>query len=168
MIKYKRSPRLIKRVPTEAISIKNPPEKKEISKTSLAQIIITPLIMLSITVAVSIMMKRGIYVLMSIVSTVVSVIGSVSKFIHDKKETREQNREREELYDQYLLDMRKRISAAKSTEEEAYDYNYPTVEKIESMIKNRSSRIYERSAGDDDFLTFSVGYRREPVRITIA
>lgn len=165
--KYKRSPRLIKRVPTETITIEKPPAKKEISKTSLAQIIITPLIMLCITVIISIFLKRGIYVIMSIASTIVSIVASVCKFIHDKRETKSQNQKREEIYDSYLLDIRKKINRAKQAEEEAYAYNYPGVKKIESMIHHFSSRIYERNTGDEDFLTFSAGYRREPVSFRV-
>lgn len=164
---YKRSPRLIKRVPTETIKIQNPPAKKEISKTSLAQIIVTPLIMLGITIAISIFMKRGIYVIMSIASTVMSIVASISKFIHDKKDAIKQNKQREDLYDQYLLDIRKKIYKAKMEEEEAYHYNYPSVNQIESMINNYSSRIYERNANDEDFLTFSIGYRCEPVSFNV-
>lgn len=161
--RYKRSPRLIKRVPTETIKIQNPPEKKEISKTSLAQIIVTPLIMLCLTVGISIFMKRGIYVLMSVASTVMSIVASISKFIHDKKDAVKQNKQREDLYDQYLLDTRKKIYQAKMEEEEAYHYNYPSVNQIENMINNYSSRIYERNSNDDDFLTFSIGFKCESV-----
>lgn len=164
---YRRSPRLIKRVPTDTIKIENPPEKKEMSKTSLVQIIVTPLIMLCITVAVSIFMKRGIYVIVSIASTLVSIIGSVGKFIHEKKETSTQNHKREELYNNYLLDTRKKIFEAKRSEEDAYRYNYPSVKKIESMIRSYSSRIYERSSSDEDFLTFSIGHRDEPVSFRV-
>lgn len=165
--RYKRSPRIVKKVPSEKILIESPPAKQEMSKTSLAQIIVTPLIMLCITIAISIIMKRGIYVVMSIASTVVSVVASVSKFIHDKRDTKNQNKKREELYEQYLLDTRKKINNARLAEEEAYAYNYPSVNQIESMINCFSSRIYERSAGDDDFLTFSVGYRSEPVNFAV-
>lgn len=165
--RYRRSPRLIKRVPTDVIKIENPPEKQQMSKTSLVQIIVTPLIMLCITVAVSIFMKRGIFVIVSVASTLVSLIGSVCKFIHEKKDAKTQNRKREEVYDKYLLDTRKKIFKAKKSEEEAYRYNYPSVKKIESMIHCYSSRIYERSSSDEDFLTLSIGHRDEPVSFRV-
>ncbi len=165
--KYQRSPRLIKRVPTERIHIENPPAKAELSKTSLAQIIITPLIMLCITVAVSILMKRGIYVVVSVATTIVSMVASVIKYIHDKRDVRERNRKREEIYDEYLLKIRKEIYTAHQAEQEAYTYNYPPIGQIENMINECSSRIYERSAGDEDFLTFAIGHQAEPVSFTI-
>lgn len=165
--RYKRSPRLIKRVPKENITLESPPAKKEISKTSLAQIIVTPLIMLCITIAVSILMKRGIYVIVSIASTIVSMIASATKYIHDKRDTKIQNEKREELYDKYLLNMRKKIYAEQQAEQEAYSYNYPSAVQIETMINNCSSRIYEKSAGDEDFLSFSAGYREEKVSFKV-
>lgn len=164
---YRRSPRLIKKVPTEKFKIENPPEKKQISKTSIAQIVVTPLIMLGITIATSILLKRGIYVLVSAVSTLVSIVASVCKFIQEKKDTKKQNIKREEVYDSYLLDMRKKIYNAKKEEEEAYSYNYPTVKQIENMIHCYNSRIYERSATDEDFITVSVGHRSEKVSFEI-
>ncbi|MDO4304363.1 MAG: type VII secretion protein EssC [Bacillota bacterium] len=165
--KYKRSPRLIKRVPTESITIEEPPAKKEMSKTSLVQIIVTPLVMLCITIAISIFMRRGIYVIMSVASTLVSVVASVSKFIHDKKDVKTFNAMRDEKYDKYLLSVRKKIYQARAEEQEAYTYNYPSIDRIESMINSCSSRIYERTSGDEDFLTFSIGYRNEPVSFRV-
>lgn len=157
----------MKRVPTETITIEEPPAKKDMSKTSLVQIIVTPLIMLCITVAISIFMQRGIYVIMSVASTLVSVVASISKFIHDKRDVKSFNAMREKKYDQYLLDVRKRLYWARSAEQEAYHYNYPSIGRIENMINNCSSRIYERTSGDEDFLTFSIGYRNEPVSFRI-
>ena len=161
--KYKRSPRLIRRVPTKAITIEKPPAKKEMSRTSLAQIIITPLVMICITVIICIFLKRGVYVIMSVASTIVSIFASVSKYIYDKKDMEIHNKKRDELYDKYLLNIRKQIYNTKKEEEETYIYNYPTISQIESMINNFSSRIYERNANDEDFLTFSIGYRTEQI-----
>lgn len=165
--KYKRSPRLIKRVPEEKIVIQKAPEKNKISKISLIQIIVTPLIMLSITVAMSLIMKRGIYVIMSAASTVVSIIASVGKYIHDKKENKEINEKRTRLYEAYLSDMRRKINGVREEEIEAYRYNQPSVFQIESMIAGYSNRIYERNFNDEDFLAFSVGYRREETSFQI-
>ena len=167
-MKYRRSPRIIKKIPTEEITILNPPPKKEMSKTNLAQIIITPIAMMLITVLVSILMKRGIYVIVSVASTVVSVIASTTKYIRDRKDIRQQNEKREEKYDQYLLDIRKRIYKQREEEREAYHYNYPDIRQIEKMICNGSSRIYERSNSDDDFLTFAAGFRKDHVNFRIS
>lgn len=164
---YRRSPRLIKRVPEKAIKVERPPGKEQMSKTSLVQIIVTPLIMLGITLATGVLMKRGIYVLISAVSAAVSIIGSTAKFIQERQAVKAQNKKREELYDQYLLDKRKAIYEAGKKEEEAYTYLYPSVKQLEAMTHAFSSRIYERNPSDEDFLAFSIGYRREAVSFPI-
>jgi S-DNA-T family DNA segregation ATPase FtsK/SpoIIIE len=165
--RYKRSPRLIKRIPTEEIKIDNPPAKTQMSKSSLAQIIMTPIIMLCITIVISIVMRRGIYVIMSAASTVMSVVASITKFVHDKKESAERNKKRQEMYEQYLLDTRKKINRARMEELEALEYNYPSINKIEEMVNGYNSRIYERGSNDDDFLKIMLGSVRDQVSFKI-
>lgn len=165
---YKRSPRLIKRIPREKIEIESPPEKKELTKSSLLQIVIPPVIMLCVTIAISILMKRGLFVVMSIITTVMSVIASVTKYVKDKKECREHDKKRKELYDSYLLFTRKKIYSAREKEIDALTYHNPSVKSIERMINGYSSRIYERGAGDGDFLVFSAGTADEPVSFEIS
>lgn len=164
---YKRSPRLIKRITTEKIEISGPPEKKVIPKSSIVQIIVLPLVMLGVTVAVSLLMGRGIFVIVSAITTVASIAGSVGKYIKDKKECREHEKKRRELYDNHLLFKRKQIYRAREKEIDALTYNNPSVKDIERMVNEYSSRIYERGANDNDFLTVSIGTAKEPVSFPI-
>lgn len=66
---YKRSPRIIKRIPDLEISLTSPKEQQNGKKESLVQLIVPPLVMLCVTVGISILMKRGLYVLMSAAGT---------------------------------------------------------------------------------------------------
>lgn len=166
--KYKRSPRLIKNVPVKGFDISRPPEKSHIQKSSLIQVIVSPLVMLAVTIAVSILLKRGIYIVMSGATTVMTLIFSIVKYINDKKDCKEKDRKRFAIYESYLLRKRKEISKAKKQEEEALAYHYPSVEAIAHMIGGYSSRIYERTMQDDDFLTVSVGSVRETVSFPIS
>ncbi len=166
--KYKRSPRLIKKVPTERIEINTPPGKKAIAKSSLLQIILPPLVMMGITVAVSIMMKRGIFVIVSVLSTVMSLVFSTVKFIKDKKENKTTEEKRLVMYDNYLLSIRKKIYHAREAEWDAVTYNSPPIKKIEKMVNEYSSRIYERSSGDSDFLSIAIGTADEPVSFSVS
>ena len=167
---YKRSPRIIKRVPKETIEIAKPPEKKRMSGKGLAQVILPPLCMMCVTVAVSILLKRGLYIVMSLSTTLMTLVFSVIKYFNDKKDCKEQNARRLEMYDEYILSMRKKIYEAYQKEKEAYAYNYPSLREIENLIHDYSSRIYERNSNDDDFLHISLGEIRDtvsfPVKIT--
>jgi S-DNA-T family DNA segregation ATPase FtsK/SpoIIIE len=165
--KYKRSPRIIKRVSDKTITVSRPKEKNKSKKGGLIALIVPPLIMMAITVGMSILMKRGLFVLMSIATTGITIIVSVVKYFADKKEQKEESIMREETYQAYLLNKRKEIYEAYSNEAEAYRYNYPDITEIEQMVHNYSERIYERSTNDEDFLAVSVGKAYAPCKFRI-
>ena len=166
--KYKRSPRLIKKVPTDKIEIAMPPDKKKIDKRSIVQVIVPPVVMLCVTIGVSILMKRGLFVIVSAISTVMSIVMSTVKFIKDRKEYREHENKRREMYDNYLLSVRKKLYGALEAEKDALFYNNPPIMSIERMVNEYSSRIYERNSGDEDFLKISVGIRDEQVSFPVS
>ncbi|MDD4508482.1 MAG: type VII secretion protein EssC, partial [Eubacteriaceae bacterium] len=164
---YKRSPRLIKKIPKDKLEIGRPPQKSGMKKGSLVQAILPSLVMLCVTIAVSVLMKRGLFILMSVAGMAMTMIFSVTKYIEDKKECKAVNARRDQLYTSYLLKKRKEIDALYKQEQEAYTYNYPTIEEIEAMVNGYSDRIYERSSNDDDFLRVSVGRMAESVSFHI-
>lgn len=166
--KYKRSPRLIKKVPTDKIEIVMPPDKKKMDKRSIVQVIVPPIIMLCVTIGVSILMKRGLFVIVSVISTVMSIVASAVKFIKDQKECNEHENQRKEMYDSYLLSVRKKLYDALEAERDALFYNNPSVMEIERMVNAYSSRIYERNAEDEDFLKVSIGMRDEHVSFPVS
>ncbi|MDE6625484.1 MAG: type VII secretion protein EssC [Lachnospiraceae bacterium] len=166
-IRYRRSPRLIKRTNAESIKFNSPPAKKRMQKGSIVQLIVPPLCMLAVTVCISIFMNRGSYVLMSASGTLMTVIISVVKFLSDQKECRESNKKREELYQKYLLKMRKEIYRRREQEIEADSYNFPDVDKIYGMVEQKSSRIYERNCNDEDFLQVVLGHNKKLVSFPI-
>jgi len=155
---YKRSPRLIKRIEEETIRIEMLPESVKRGKKGLLQMILPPVCMLLITVLIGILIRRGIYMLMSISATAMTAIFSVVKYIQDRKEQKETEAKKKELYTAYLLEKRKEIYGQWKKEEEAYRYNYPQLSEIADMVEGYHNRIYERNSMDEDFLTFSVGH----------
>ncbi len=165
--KYKRSPRLIKQIPTDKIDIKMPPARKKMDKKSIIQIVLAPVIMLCVTIGISILMKRGLFVVISIISTIMSIIMSITKFIKDRKECKEHEEKRREMYDEYLLSVRKKIFHALEAEKDAVNYNSPSVIEIEKMVGEYNSRIYERSSSDEDFLKVTVGLADELTSVPI-
>lgn len=154
---YTRSPRLIMHAPDDKVEIQNPPSGVSMPKGSLVQTILPPVIMLCITVVIAIVMNRGIFVLMSAASTVMTLIFSVTGYWNNKKECREKNEIRKERYEEYLLRKRRELFELSDRERKAYRYNFPDITDMEKMIKHYSSRIYERNAEDDDFLEISLG-----------
>lgn len=165
---YKRSPRVNYHIEDQKIIIEAPPQKKEMAKGGLVQVIVPPLCMLALTIAMGILMNRGPYVFMSAGMTLITTIFSVQKFFSDRKERNEQNARREEMYEEYLLRMRKRIRKARAEEKEALAYQNPKFKDLAEMVNRYSSRIYERTALDDDFLTVNLGFHQGRSRVEVS
>lgn len=154
---YKRSPRVIKKVKPDKINISKPPAKISRKKNSLVKVIVPPLVMACGTVAMSLMMGRGLYMLIGLAGTLVSLVFSITTYFSDKKELKEKNDIREHVYEEYLLKMRKKLAKYKQEEIEALHYNNPDLKGLEEMVTQYNPRIYERDINDDDFLTINVG-----------
>ena len=155
---YKRSPRIIKRQPTDELEIKSPPKKEKEKKWALLKVILPPMMTSMIMVGGSMLMGRGLFVLISAAAMVVSVIFSTTMFISDRKEKRKKQETRDGNYDKYLLEQRKAVHRLYEAQRESLLYHYLSPKEIEQEILSYSSRIYERSANDGDFLTLSLGY----------
>lgn len=158
---YKRSPRLIKRINSDKIVMLKPTAQESRKKGGLVKVIVPPLAMLGVSAASAILMGRGLFVLVTIAGTLVTLIFSITTFFSEKKELKEKNRKRKEIYEQYLLKVRKDLHTFKENEIEALAYNNPNIHEIEEMVNTFSPRIYERDVNDDDFLNVCVGHAKD-------
>lgn len=154
---YKRSPRIIKRIPSEQIDIQKPSAKEEMPKGEVIKRLIPSVCTLCMTVAVSILMKRGLFVLVSAGSMVVTMVFTVVNMVQDRKDRKEKEARRQANYETYLLNKHGELQSLSDQQIEAMNYHYPSVQNIEKMTESYSSRIYERTAEDGDFLTISLG-----------
>lgn len=165
---YKRSPRLIKRINNDKITLLKPTAEEGRKKGGLTKVIIPPLAMLGVSAASAIMMGRGIFVLVTIAGTLVTLIFSITTFLAENKELKEKNRKRKEVYEQYLLKVRKDLNALKENEVDAMEYNNPSIHDIEEMINEFNPRIYERDVNDDDFLNVCVGHAKDKCEFQVS
>lgn len=154
---YKRSPRLIKRTPMDEIEILMPPSELKNKKGYLAKIIIPPIVMLIMTIIICIINPRGIYIIVTIVGTIMSTIFSITSYFSEKKEIIRKNINREKVYNEYLLKLRKKLHVLRKQQIDALTYNNLDIKKIYELINNYSSRIYERNSNEDDFLNICIG-----------
>lgn len=164
---YKKSPRIIRRPMKETITVKKPPRKESMSKSSLAQIIIPPVLMIGVTVCMSIFMKRGLYVIASVCTSAVTIIFSVQRFINERREMKQKNLKREQIYSDYLVRQRRYIRRKRKEERENLIWQVPDIEKLEQMVIKYDSRLYERSPEDEDFLQVSLGFHAGESQISV-
>ena len=154
---YKRSPRIIKRIPSEQIEIQKPSAKEEKKKGEFLKKLIPSFCTLCMTVGVSMLMKRGLFVLVSAGSMVLTMVFTAVNLVQEQKDRKDEEARRQENYENYLLSKRKELKNLYEQQIEAMNYHYPSVRDIEKMTESYSSRIYERTADDGDFLTISLG-----------
>ncbi|MDK2802309.1 MAG: type VII secretion protein EssC [Oscillospiraceae bacterium] len=154
---YNKSPRIVKRVPTENISILKPMVKPNREKGQLIKIIIPPIVMTSLTIVISIFQPRGLFIIMSIVGTFMTTTFSLTSYIRKTLDIKNKIKRRKQVYNDYLLKIRKKLDLLKNRQIDALEYNNPNPKEIEYMIENYSNRIYEVSMNDDDFLNISLG-----------
>ncbi|MDR2712009.1 MAG: type VII secretion protein EssC, partial [Clostridiales bacterium] len=159
---YMRSPRIIKREPAESVELTPPEPREERKKGELFKVIIPPLVMAMVTAGGGILMGRGIFVLISAAAMLLSMVFSATSFISDNKIRKEKEKERDDSYDRYLLTQRKQIYRLYETQRDSLLYHNLSPKEIEEKILSYSSRLYERSANDSDFLTLSLGYSTVP------
>ena len=156
---YKKSPRIFRQTGSEKITVKEPPKKEVMSKSSLAQMIIPPLLMVAVTAFIGIYMKRGLYVIASICMSIVTTIFSIQRFFSEKKELKQKNDKREEVYYDYLAGLRRLIRRKRQEERETLNFKAPEIHELQRMVTEYDSRLYERSPEDEDFLQVSLGFR---------
>lgn len=154
---YKRSPRIIKRQPTGKVELAAPKQKEERKKAELLRIILPPMMTSAVMVGGSLMIGRGLFILIGAAAMLVSVVFSATIFITDRKVKLRKEKERDEKYDMYLLEKRKEIHNLYQTQRESLLYHNLSPKEIEKEIMLCSDRVYERAANDSDFLTISPG-----------
>ncbi|MBM5720077.1 type VII secretion protein EssC [Listeria ivanovii] len=154
---YHRSPRIIYRAPEEKISMAKPSSKPSKPTDGLIKIILPPLIMVAITVLISIFQPRGLYIIMTIAMSAVTITMAIINYIKSRKKYKVDTKQRIESYDLYLKRKTKELHETSEKQRHALTYHYPDVTELEKMALRVDSRIYEKTMFHHDFLTFRVG-----------
>lgn len=158
---YHRSPRIIYRAPENKLTIAKPASKPTKPTEGLFKVILPPLVMIAITLLVSIFQPRGIYILMTLGMTGMTVIMSLTTFIKNSKQYKVDTKEREEKYQAYLKTKTKELHEISEKQSYALNYHYPSIEEIQTKAVQIDPRIYEKTMFHHDFLTFRVGLGTE-------
>ncbi len=158
---YRKSPRIVMREPRGKVSLDSPMQGELKKKGELIKRILPGLVMILATILMSFFMKRGAYVLVMAAVTLSTLIVSIVSYADDKKMREERERNRIESYKEYLLRKRKELHRLTEKYRNAVNYQNLSQKEIEKEVWKYSSRIYERTSRDSDFLHLSLGYGNE-------
>ncbi|MCO7127673.1 type VII secretion protein EssC [Sporolactobacillus shoreicorticis] len=154
---YQRIPRLIYERPTEKVKFSWPSDLESDSKRNLWMMILPPAIMLLVMTVVLIVQPSGIYMLISIVMFLSTMVTSVYQYVRESKQTKVRRKERKENYTNYLREKREELNRLYEKQRFVLRYQFPDSGKLKELADQLSPRIWERSRGDDDFLDLRLG-----------
>ncbi|QTN00543.1 type VII secretion protein EssC [Sediminibacillus dalangtanensis] len=154
---YHRSPRIIYREPEEKRTIAKPSNKPSKPSEQLARTIVPPLVMVVALVLISLVQPRGIYIMVMLSVTVVTIIFSITSYIKNVKKYNADMKEREASYKAYLQRKTKELYSATEEQRHALTYHYPCVDEIRDMAVGVQARIYEKTIYHHDFLNYRTG-----------
>ncbi|UBH14812.1 type VII secretion protein EssC [Macrococcus armenti] len=164
---YRRKPRIIRREPTDKVVIEKVPSKPTRSNNGLWRMIIPPFVMIILTIVVFIFRPTGIYIIMMLGMSIVTIIMSISQYVSDKNKFQKDTKTREVTYTRYLKDKTRQLYALTREQRSARAYHFPDMHKIKEIISEYSVRIFEKTRKHHDFLHYQIGTGKVPTSFEI-
>ena len=159
---YHRSPRIIYRSSEDTIAINAPAKEPNKPQDGLLRMIVPPLVMVSVTILISLIQPRGIYILVTMAMSVVTVIFSVTTYIKNRKQYKIDLRERIASYHRYLSDKAIELNDLAQDQKQGQLYHYPAIETLDELSAHYNHRIYEKTPLHFDFLYYRLGLGKVP------
>ena len=159
---YHRSPRIIYRGSEDKILINPPGQEPSKPSDELLKLIIPPLMMIGVTVLITLVQPRGIYILATVGMSAVSLIFSIRGFIKNRKKYKADKKERVDLYHLYLRDKAMELTRLEREQKEGMHYHFPTVLELTDLVESYNHRIYEKTPLHFDFLYYRLGLGKLP------
>lgn len=159
---YHRSPRIIYRGSEDKLLI-NPPSQEPVKPSDeLLKLIIPPLMMIGVTILITLIQPRGIYILATVGMSITTLIFSVRGFFKNRKKYKADKKERIDLYRLYLKDKAMELTRLEREQKEGMNYHFPTVLELTDLVESYNHRIYEKTPLHFDFLYYRLGLGKLP------
>ena len=166
-MEFSRQPRLMPEYPAGELNIEKPASVGEKPEISWFQMFVAPLVMVCITIFVFLagqaagggIMSNPMILVSSIAMTAVSLVGSLVNLNHQLNKHKHQKKRRDKKYKEYILEKDAELSLAAEQQSHALRQMNPSPgECIDRMNLNPPDpRLWERTPGFDDFLSFRLG-----------
>ena len=159
---YHRSPRIIYRGSEDKILINPPGQEPSKPSDELLKLIVPPLMMVGVTVLITLIQPRGIYILATVGMSITTMIFSIRGFIKNRKKYKADKKERVDLYRLYLKDKVKELTRLEREQKEGMHYHFPTISELTDLVESYNHRIYEKTPLHFDFLYYRLGLGKLP------
>jgi S-DNA-T family DNA segregation ATPase FtsK/SpoIIIE len=154
---YRRTPRMIYELPKDKISLTFPAQEGDDQSRSLWLIILPPLVMMIAMGIVALVAPRGIFIIVSMVMFVMTLITSTAQYFREKGNYKKRQERRLRVYTQYLENKRHELQEVAEKQRQVLSYHFPSFEQMKYMTRQISDRIWERTPESNDFLELRIG-----------
>ena len=165
---FRRSPRILLKVPKEKVDVDAPKPKETGGKNELMRTIVPPLGMVVLSGATSFLSGGNPIMMLSMGGASLLTAGfSVSSYFTTKKETKEKNESNDRYYRNYLIQKKGEVSLLQQEQAQTLNYMFPSMNDLALMTKDYQSRIYERLTTNEDFLQIQLGAGNIPTSFSV-
>jgi S-DNA-T family DNA segregation ATPase FtsK/SpoIIIE len=143
---YRRTPRMVYELPKEKVSLSFPTQESEDFNRGLWLIIMPPLIMLIVMGIVALIQPRGIFIIISLVMFMTTLVTSTVQFFKDKGIQKKRKERRRRIYTQYLETKRLELQELSEQQKKVLDFHFPSFERMKYLTQQISDIVIEITA----------------------
>jgi len=176
---FNKKPRFLQQIEKLDLQVDAPPAKQEEQDNSLL-VTIGPMLTMSMTslvtafTTINSVISNGKSIQSALPSLVICGTMFASVFVwplvtkrYEKSRRKRKEKERQEKYGKYIEDKKEVINQTLLKQSSILKDQYPTIGECQDIILSKMTRLWERRISDKDFLTVSLGYGSQPLRIDI-
>ena len=154
---FHKAPRIMERIPEQQVLVEMPPSPIQKNQENIVKIVLPPVIMLFVSGIMMLVRPRGIYILATMTTTIVSLAFSIQAYLKGRKQYKKDVKQRLQSYTTYLENKIREIHKLKTAEHRITNEQYPTLQELAHIVLEYQPQIYMRGAEDSDFLTYKLG-----------
>ncbi|PLR96524.1 type VII secretion protein EssC [Bacillus sp. T33-2] len=159
---YRRTPRMVYELPKDKVNLSFPSQEAEDPNRGLWMVILPPLVMLIVMGIVALVQPRGIFIIVSMVMFITTLVTSSVQYFKDKSNHKKRKERRRRIYTQYLEAKRQELQALAEQQRHVLTFHFPSFERMKYLVGQISDRLWERTMESTDFLQFRLGIGTVP------
>lgn len=156
---FNRNTRIRTKLSDEKIQILDAPSIPKKPETNIVTTLMPAIIMLAVTVVMRSMMNNGsqMYILLTAFSMGMGIVTSIIGIVTSQKKYKQECQERRQKYGDYIEKKKVEVTALRQKELDSLNDIYCDIEMDVDTALHFGRRLFERTLGDDDFLSVYLG-----------
>lgn len=165
---FRRSPRLEQTYERKTIEIQPPPIAHGKPDINWLTVLLPPAVMIGVSVASILLMEGSLTsLLFTIPMSLVSVITAIISYITQIRRHSREKKQKNSHYEEYVYGVLAELKEGYQQQLSMVNNANPDTEYCYDIVSSRMRRLWERSVGDQDFLSVRVGRGSLPLSIGV-